>query len=129
MTHCITLDHLINNTVVNQDLLVDIMYTIFDKITTLDNDLEGANIIFPYLYFLPSLKNLKINNITCTTDNDVNKLSEYLFQSIQSSTSFYNLKGTEVLKCYYSEPFEGLRLMFRSVDYVRTLQFNNNIQN
>ena len=95
---------LMNSAVIKKKIYT--MYTIFDKITTLDVDhQECANIIFRYLYFFPSLKDLKINNVTCATDDDMNKLSEYLFQSIRMptpdlSSSFWNLKGVEVLKCY-----------------------------
>ena len=111
----------------------------FDNIITLDVDLESdyAGKFFEYLNFLPFLKNLKINNVTCVTDYGMNQLGKYLSQNITLTTldlSFCNLENLKIknmavinnslkfLKCNYSkitnELLRNFILMFRNVDHL-----------
>ena len=73
----------------------------FDNITTLDIDSESdhAGKVFEYLNYLPFLKTLKINNVTCITDHGMKQLSKYLAQNITLTTldlSSCNLENLDV---------------------------------
>ena len=71
---------------------------IFVSVTTLDIDSlsDHGEKFFKYLDFLPTLKNLKINNVRSTTDSDMNLLREYLFQNI--TLSELDLSGCDLKK-------------------------------
>ena len=111
----------------------------FDNIITLDIDLQSdyAGKFFEYLNFLPFLKNLKINNVTCITNYGINQLSGYLSQNVMLTTldlshcNLENLKtkneaginnSLKLLKCNYckitNELLRNFMLMFRNVDHL-----------
>ena len=111
----------------------------FDNIITLDVDLKSdyTGKFFEYLNFLPFLKNLKINNVTCITDCGINQLRGYLSRNTMLTTldlSHCNLENLEIkskaginnslklLKCNYckitNELLRNLMLMFRNVDHL-----------
>ena len=114
-------------------------YQLFNYIIILDIYSESvcASKLLEYLYFLPSLKNLTINNVTCTTNNGMKMLSKYLTQNITLSTldlSGCDLENLEIknenrnnislksLKCNYSkikiELLKSFMLYFRNFTHL-----------
>ena len=89
----------------------------FESITTVDTDSEakyGAKIL-EYFKFLPFLKDLKINHVTCITDCGINQLSKYLSHNRTLTTldlSYCDLCNLEV----ENEP--------SNISPLQTLKFN-----
>ena len=112
---------------------------IFDNITTLDIDSESelAGKIFDCLNYLPFLREIIINHVSCITKYGMNQFSEYLSRESTLTTldlSFCNLENFTIkkvvrvndslktLKCNCSkiadELLRNFMLMFRNVDHL-----------
>ena len=111
----------------------------FDNITTLciDSESELAGKIFECLNYLPFLREIIINHVSCITEYGMNQFSKYLSHESTLTTldlSFCNLENftikkvvrvnnsLKILKCNYSkitnELLRNLMQMFRNVDHL-----------
>ena len=112
---------------------------LFDNITTLDidSDSELAGKIFECLNYLPFLREIIINHVSCITEYGMNQFSKYLSHESTLTTldlSFCNLKNLtikkatkvsdslKILKCNNSNITDKLlrdfMLMFGNVDHL-----------
>ena len=115
----------------------------FDNITTLDIDSESelAGKIFECLNYLPFLREIIINHVSCITEYGMNQFSKYLSHESTLTTldlSFCNLENftikkvvgvngsLKILKCNCSkitdELLRNFLLMFRNVDHLEVAE-------
>ena len=107
---------------------------LFNSINILDvnSKLNHASIFLEYLSFLPFLRDLKINNVTCITDCGMNQLSKYVSHNRTLTTldlSFCNIKSFDFKNkpSIYDVPLKILKFNYSSVTDKILLKLSQNM--
>ena len=107
---------------------------LFNSTTVLDinSKLSHASKFLEYLSFIPFLRDLKVNNVTCITDCGMNQLSNYLLHNRTLTTldlSFCNIENLEFKNepSSYDIPLQILKLNYSNVTDTILFKLSQNV--